>query len=75
MCQRRSFGSETHGQDTTPIMGDNYGSLLIAFVACVHTILGPQGDDQLCQFLQYICCIIFFQALCSSVSGKVNRNK
>lgn len=75
MGQGRSFGSEAHRQDTTPIMGDNYGSLLVAFVARVHAILGPQGDDQLCQFLQDVCCSIFFQALCASISRKVNRNE
>lgn len=75
MGQGRSFGSEAHGQDTTPVMGDNYGSLFVAFIARVHTILGPQGDDQLGQFLQDVCCSIFFQALCSSISRKVNRNK
>lgn len=75
MGQGRSLGREAYGQDTAPIMGNDYGSLFVAFLIRVHTILDPQGDDQLCQFLQDVCGSIFLQALCSSISGKVNCNE
>lgn len=56
-------------------MRDDNGSLLVAFFARVHAILGTESDDQLGQLLQHICGIVFIQALATSISGEVNGNE
>lgn len=75
MCQSWRFSCKAHRQDTAPIVRNDDSSLLVASFAGVHAILGAERDDQLGQLLQHICSIIFVQALCASVSRKINGNQ
>lgn len=56
-------------------MRDNDRFLLIRLRAIVHSVLGSQRDDQLCQPFQHICPRVFIKALATSISRQIDGNQ